>query len=444
MARIANAGTAGLLQVVAVALAATVAPLAAQVPTPESVLGFKPGADFELATYEQSVDYFERLAAASDRVEMRLVGRTSEGRDWWVAIISEPSNLARTDAARAAATRLASGRMDPAEARALAESTLPIVDVNGGLHASEVAGAQHTIQLAYDLATSDDPRITNIRENVITVVWPSLNPDGQTMIAEWYASNLGTPYEVVVDAAPLPEVHRPRQQPRRLHGEHGGVACGGSRVGRSTSRSSSTCTTRPSPVPDANLAAPVRRADRQRGLAADDVAAGEHDRHGDCGAARGPNGQPGATVHMGTGFDAWYPGYVDYMPMLQHRIAYWTETGLYRYATPRFYTLQDFPQLRCAICCPSRSTRAPGRAAGGGWVTRSTTCSPPRSPHSTTRPSTATTCSTTSYQSASVTSSRPLRPQPPYAYFIPTDQRDPVAPSRCSGGSRTTVCGRST
>ena len=28
-------------------------------------------------------------------------------------------------------------------------------------------------------------------------------------------------------------------------------------------------------------------------------------------------GQVGAT-HMGTGFDAWYPGYIDYMPMLQN------------------------------------------------------------------------------------------------------------------------------
>jgi hypothetical protein len=53
-------------------------------------------------------------------------------------------------------------------------------------------------------------------------------------------------------------------------------------------------------------------------------------------------GLPGAT-HMGTGFDAWYPGYVDYMPMLQNQVAFWTETALYRYATPHHYTLSDFP-----------------------------------------------------------------------------------------------------
>ncbi len=49
---------------------------------------------------------------------------------------------------------------------------------------------------------------------------------------------------------------------------------------------------------------------------------------------------------MGTGFDAWYPGYIDYLPMLQNIVAFWTETALYRYATPRFYTVGDFPQDR--------------------------------------------------------------------------------------------------
>ena len=57
------------------------------------------------------------------------------------------------------------------------------------------------------------------------------------------------------------------------------------------------------------------------------------------------NGQPGAT-HMGTGFDAWYPGYIDYLPVFQNIAAYWTETALYRYATPHFYTMSDFPQSR--------------------------------------------------------------------------------------------------
>jgi hypothetical protein len=65
------------------------------------------------------------------------------------------------------------------------------------MHASEVAHAQHTIQLAYDLVTGDaDPEIAAILDDVILVLWFSINPDGQTMVSDWYYENLGTPYEV--------------------------------------------------------------------------------------------------------------------------------------------------------------------------------------------------------------------------------------------------------
>jgi hypothetical protein len=55
------------------------------------------------------------------------------------------------------------------------------------------------------------------------------------------------------------------------------------------------------------------------------------------------HGQPGAT-HMGTAFDAWYPGYIDYAPNFKNIAAFWTETALYQYATPHEYSINDFPQ----------------------------------------------------------------------------------------------------
>ena len=46
---------------------------AAPLPTPESVIGFPVGADYKLFTYDQSIDYFKRLAAASNRVKLITV-----------------------------------------------------------------------------------------------------------------------------------------------------------------------------------------------------------------------------------------------------------------------------------------------------------------------------------------------------------------------------------
>jgi murein tripeptide amidase MpaA len=184
------------------------APAAAQqaaLPTPESVLGFKPGADFKLATYGESLEYFQRLDAASDRLRLIEVGRTSEGRPWYLALISSPENLRDLERYRDIAQRLAhpDGLAD-STARRLSREGKAFVDVSGGLHASEVAGAQHTIQLAYDLlATAAEPRTKAILDNVILFLWPSLNPDGQDIVVNWYRENVGTPYEV----SPLHELY---------------------------------------------------------------------------------------------------------------------------------------------------------------------------------------------------------------------------------------------
>jgi hypothetical protein len=67
------------------------------IPAPESVLGFRPGDDFRLATYEESIEYFKRLDAASDRLRLLEVGRTSEGRAWHLALVSSPENLANLE-----------------------------------------------------------------------------------------------------------------------------------------------------------------------------------------------------------------------------------------------------------------------------------------------------------------------------------------------------------
>ncbi len=76
------------------------------IPTPESVLGSRVGADFFLATYEESMAYFQQLAAASDRIQLVEVGRTSEGRPWSIALISTAENIANVDRYRDIALRL--------------------------------------------------------------------------------------------------------------------------------------------------------------------------------------------------------------------------------------------------------------------------------------------------------------------------------------------------
>ncbi|HLH15758.1 MAG TPA: M14 family zinc carboxypeptidase, partial [Bryobacteraceae bacterium] len=187
------------------ALLITAGALPAQVPPPESVLGYKPGADFHLASYEDSLGYFRKLAANSNRIKLVNVGKSTQGRDWWIAFISDPANLAQLEHYKDISRRLALARgISDEQAHQLAREMKPIVHIDGGLHATEVANHQHTIQLGYDLVASEEPEYKAIRQNLIVELWFSINPDGQTIVSDWYMKNVGTPYEV----SPLPWLYQ--------------------------------------------------------------------------------------------------------------------------------------------------------------------------------------------------------------------------------------------
>src|SRR6202035_1402196 len=106
----------------------------AQIPPPESVLGHKPGDDFYLATYDDALNYFQKLAASSKRIKLVKVGKTTQGRDWYMAFISTPENLAQLDHYKEVSRRLALSRgVNDAEARKLAHDQKAIIHIDGGL-----------------------------------------------------------------------------------------------------------------------------------------------------------------------------------------------------------------------------------------------------------------------------------------------------------------------
>ncbi len=286
------------------------------IPTPESSLGFTVGADFKLATYDESIAYFQKLAAATNRIHLIDVGKTSTGHAWTLAVISSPENLARLDRLKEIAQRIAhpTGLTD-AEAHRLAAEGKVFVDISGGLHASEIAGSQHTIQLAYDLLSRpDDPKVKAILDNTVLFLWPSINPDGQNIVVNWYRENVGTPYEI----SPLHEVyqkyigHDNNRDAYMLNVVESRVVA---RTWREwepqiiyVQHQTAPFPTRIWLPPFAEPIAPRVPALMSRQVNTIGMTIAQ---------ALESNGQVGAT-HMGTGFDAWYPGYIDYMPMLQN------------------------------------------------------------------------------------------------------------------------------
>jgi hypothetical protein len=181
--------------VILLAAAALAAP-----PAPSDYFGFEPGEDFKLADYSQIAGYFHRLDQESDRLMLREFGRSAHGRPMYVAFISSPENLAALDRYRDISRRLALGQADREEARRLAREGKAVVWIDSGLHSTEVAPAQHAPVLAYQMVTGEGDEIRRIRDRVILMQVPVINPDGHEMVVEWYRRNVGTPYEL----GPLP------------------------------------------------------------------------------------------------------------------------------------------------------------------------------------------------------------------------------------------------
>lgn len=187
-----------------IALLAFVAYLHAGVPTPSDYFGFTPGDEKKLANYEELVGYFQKLAAASDRVRLETFGSTSSGKPMYIAYISNAGNLRKLDHYRDISRRLALGLPQPEEARRLATQGKAIVWIDSGLHATEVAPSQQAPELAYRVITDESEETRRIRGNVILLQIPCINPDGLDWIVEWYRQNVGTPYEL----APLPRLYQ--------------------------------------------------------------------------------------------------------------------------------------------------------------------------------------------------------------------------------------------
>ncbi len=177
--------------------------LAAQsVPTPRSYFGFAIGDERKMANWTQLTSYYEKLAETSQRVEVDTLGATTMGRPFVMLTITSEENQARIDELHAIQMKLSDPRQVSGEdelARLL-DTGRAVVLITHAIHSTEVGSAQTAARLAHRLASSDDPKVREILDNVILLDIPSLNPDGTEWVVDWYNQWLGTEYE----AAPMP------------------------------------------------------------------------------------------------------------------------------------------------------------------------------------------------------------------------------------------------
>ncbi len=182
--------------ILAFAAAAPVHAQRAGIPTPASILGWEPGTTRKLPAWKQVFDYFTALDAASPNVQVRTLGKTTLGRPFIVAFISDSANLANLEHFRQVQQQLLDPRKRAGTTREqLVSEGRNIVLITSSIHSTEVGGFLSPLVIADRLIRSDTPESREILKETIIMLVPSQNPDGVDIVGDWYRSTLDTPAE---------------------------------------------------------------------------------------------------------------------------------------------------------------------------------------------------------------------------------------------------------
>jgi hypothetical protein len=165
--------------------------------SPEEFLGHKVGADLKLADYNQIQAYFQTLAKESGKIKVLTIGKTTLNKPMIMAVITSEENMANLATYRSINKKLRDARdLTPDDASRLAKEGKVTVLITCNLHATEIGSSQMAMEFAYKLVTGKTPfNADKVLEDVIILIAPTINPDGQQMVTDWYRKYVGTKYE---------------------------------------------------------------------------------------------------------------------------------------------------------------------------------------------------------------------------------------------------------
>ncbi len=162
-------------------------PASDRVPTPDKVLGYAVGTPNKLTYSKDIYAYMRALEKATPRVRVLSIGRTEEGREMVLAVVSDEVNMAKLDRYREITAKLADPRKTGvAEARKLIVEGVPMYWATGAMHSPETGAPEMLMELAYRLAVEETPFIQAIRRNLIVMITPVLEVDGHDREVDIY------------------------------------------------------------------------------------------------------------------------------------------------------------------------------------------------------------------------------------------------------------------
>jgi hypothetical protein len=182
----ANRSFKGTTLLLGLFLLIIVTSFAQKIPSPKEHFGFGMGDDYHISNYTQTEAYFKKVAQASDKAKLVSIGKTEEGREQWMMIVTSSENHANLDKFKDISVKMARAEgLTGAEARKLSLEGKAIVWIDGGLHSTETVGIHQLTETIYQVLSREDEETKRILDNVI-ILFVHANPDGHEKIGNWY------------------------------------------------------------------------------------------------------------------------------------------------------------------------------------------------------------------------------------------------------------------
>lgn len=164
--------------------------------SPDDFFSLKVGSDRTLVAYPDISRYFQYLGRESNRIKVTDEGSSTRNNPMLLAFISSAENIRNLEELIQMNLKLSRPDMlSYEEASILIRKAKVFVLVTAAIHASEIAATQMAMIFAHQLSVTSDEKQKYLLDNVVILLMPSINPDGNIMVSEWYRKNIGTEFE---------------------------------------------------------------------------------------------------------------------------------------------------------------------------------------------------------------------------------------------------------
>lgn len=154
--------------------------VSAQTPSPDEFLGYALGSRF--TPHQKVVDYYKRVAATTKNIQLQVYGKTYEGRELLLAVVSDQANMDRIDQIRTNNLSLAS-----ADKNVVRNTKQPaILWLSYNVHGNEANSTETAMRVLYTLAKANDEQTKNWLKNTVVIMDPCLNPDGRERYVSYF------------------------------------------------------------------------------------------------------------------------------------------------------------------------------------------------------------------------------------------------------------------